>query len=129
MPERQFYLGLVITTVVALGLLAALKLVDPSITNWAFLLPLSAIFVLLTLLMYLIGKKAATDQNPFLFSKVFLGFTVAKVMFSAMLIVLFEKLNQSDNRWYLFGFLLVYIIFTIYETMVFMKLSQARRED
>ena len=79
--------------------------------------------------MYVIGKQAAANKNPNLFSRAFMGFTFAKIVFSILMILIFEKLNQANDRSYLIGFLCVYVIFTIYETMVFMKLSRSPQDS
>lgn len=124
MPERQFYSGLAMTAITVLCILAGLGYVMPEGTEWAFSIPLLVIFVLLTVVMYVVGKNAASNQNPYMFSRAFLAFTFAKIMFSILMILVYEKMNDGEDRLYLISFLIVYLSFTIYETMVFMKLSR-----
>lgn len=124
MPDRQFYSGLAITSLVVLGILTALGYLVPEGTEWAFSIPLLIIFVLLTVVMFVVGKNAASNQNPYMFSRAFLAFTFAKIMFSMLMILVYEKMNEGGDRLYLISFLVVYLSFTIYETLVFMKLSQ-----
>ncbi|MDX1685387.1 MAG: hypothetical protein R3275_09130 [Saprospiraceae bacterium] len=128
MPNRQFYLGLATTTVLTLLALAGLYYILPRGFDLNFIMPLLIVFIILTIVMFVIGKKAAYDKNPYRFGRVFLIFTFGKILFSVLMIVIYEQINQSGHRYYLLSFLVVYLSFTIYETVIFMRLSKSPEE-
>ena len=94
MPDRQFYSGLALTSLFVICILAALDQLWPEGTQWSFSIPLLIIFVLLTVVMFVIGKNAASNQNPYMFSRAFLAFTFAKIYET----IVFMKLSRTPGK-------------------------------
>lgn len=125
MSQKQFYLGLGLTAGTTLMLLAVLYQIQPSLQTWTFAVVFTFIFILFTVAMYFTGRKAASDKNPYKFSRSFLGFTFMKIMLSFLVIVGYTLTGQGESKVFLISFLPIYLIFTAYETYVFMKLSKS----
>lgn len=124
MSPKQFYLGLSLTAGTTLLLLALLYQVRPDLQVWTFALAFTLIFTIFTVAMYFTGMKASRDKNPYKFSRSFLGFTFMKIMLSFLVIVGYTLGGGGESKVFLISFLPIYLIFTAYETYVFMKLSK-----
>lgn len=125
MPERQFYVGLLLTLAITVGAQAILSTLIPSIEGWNFYIIVASIFVALTIIMYMVGKKASNNSDPLLFGKAFLVFTFTKIVLSIFIILICEKMGISEDRLYLLTLLMIYVCFTVFETIIFMKLSKS----
>ena len=128
MSHRQFYRGLGLTALFTLLVLEMLYYLKPAYEVRGFSLIFVAIFVSFTVIMYLTGKKASFDKNPYKFSRAFLAFTFLKIMLSFLVIVAYALAGEVESRIFLISFLPIYLIFTVFETYVFMKLSKNQPE-
>lgn len=86
---------------------------------WAVVL-----FVLLSVLMFIFGRIAASAINKKLFSQLTIFFTLTKLLTSVASIVIYKSKIQPLDKWFVVPFLMVYIIFTIFETYFMFQLSQ-----
>jgi hypothetical protein len=90
---------------------------------WAIVL-----FVVLSVLMFVLGNIAAKAINKKLFSQLTIFFTFTKLLCSVGSIVLYKFKIQPSDKWFVIPFLLVYLIFTIFETYFMFQLSQIPNE-
>ncbi len=88
-----------------------------------------AFFVGLSLLMYYFGQRAARSANKHTFTNVVLGFVIGKLFLSVMIIVLYNKLMQPEDKFFLVPFFLIYFSFTIFETYFMMQLGKTDTPD
>ena len=73
--------------------------------------------------MYFIGHHSANSSNKNSFLQIVMATTFFKMILCAGLIVVYHKIVQPESKMYVVPFLLIYIIFTIFETYFMMKLS------
>jgi hypothetical protein len=128
MSKGLFLTGLVITAFAMLFVLFLLYSLAPNLASWGFSMTVIGLFVILTYLMYVIGTQASRDRNPYKFSRTFIVFSMGKVFMSILIIAIYYKLISGGGKEFLISFLPIYIGFTVYETMVFMKLSKPGEE-
>ena len=83
-----------------------------------------AFFIALSLLMYIAGYKAAQSANKNDFTNVVLGSVMGKMLLSVLIIVVFNKWTEPADKFFLVPFFLNYLIFTIFETYVMMRLGR-----
>ena len=86
-----------------------------------------AFYILLSIFMFILGKKTAGNKNVNDFSQVVFGSIIGKMLLTVVLVVVYFKLKQPDNQHFLLPFFLIYLVFTAFETSFMMKLSKLKR--
>ena len=124
MSKELFLKGLVITALAMFVILFVIYFLAPHLASWGFSLTVIGLFIVLTYLMFTVGTQASRDRNPYKFSRAFIIFSMGKVLMSILIIAVYYKLVSGGDKAFLMSFLPIYIGFTVYETMVFMKLSK-----
>lgn len=81
-------------------------------------------FVVMTILLYYAGIRAAKSSNKNDFSNTVLGFSMGKMMLAALSLVIYAKIAMPTNKLFIIPFFAVYAIFTIFETIVMTKLGR-----
>ena len=124
MTPRQFYLQLIF---VSAGTAVLLFFVNqlPSFHAYAFLSWLSVLFfILLSLLMYYAGRRAARSSNKHQFTNTIMAFTMGKMMICILLILGYLKLAEPATKLFVLPFFGVYLIYTIFETYFMTRLGR-----
>ena len=126
MSRRTFFTQLILITVLLVLVLLGLQMVPAfqhsNTLSWIGL----AFFFVISIAMYFIGYKAALSDNKNTFTNVIMGFTMGKLILSITLILVFNKLAMPTGKLYILPFFLIYIVFTIFETMFMMKLGRMK---
>jgi hypothetical protein len=121
---KAFYLQLAIVTLIAaataFGINTFPQFADVQPIAWISL----GIFVLLSVVMYYAGRKAAFSDNKHDFTNVSLGVTIGKIFIAILFILGYNQLMQPDSRFFIIPFFLMYLIYTIFETYIMMKLGR-----
>ncbi|MCR9102693.1 MAG: hypothetical protein NXI25_22260 [bacterium] len=124
MTAKAFYLHLALVTLIAAatayGINTFPQFADVQPIAWISL----AIFVLLSVVMYYAGRKAAFSDNKHDFTNVSLGVTIGKIFIAILFILGYNQLMQPDSRFFIIPFFLMYLIYTIFETYIMMKLGR-----
>ncbi|TXB63033.1 hypothetical protein [Phaeodactylibacter luteus] len=124
MNVRTFLIQLALVSAASAGLVFWMnswpRFASHAVVGWASL----GVFVLISLGMYYAGRKAAVSENKHDFTNVALGVTVGKLFFAIGFILGYNYLAQPDDRQFIIPFFSVYLIYTIFETYVMMKLGQ-----
>jgi hypothetical protein len=82
------------------------------------------IFVLLSVVMFYAGRNAAFSENKHSFTNVSLGVTIGNIFIAILFILGYDQLMQPESRFFIIPFFLMYLIYTIFETYIMMKLGQ-----
>ena len=120
------YRVLAFTTAILLVVLVFLHQLDlfaPHVFFSSFTL---ATFVLLTLGGILAADRAAQSANKFRFLQVFMGFMMAKLFLSVLLVAGYYLGVKPDNRLFVIPFVLIYLVYSGLETWYFMKRGKLR---
>lgn len=64
------------------------------------------------------------NRNKNDFSRLVLGFTGFKMMFSVALVFIYQAVAEPTSRWFVIPFLIIYILYTIFETYFLMRLGR-----
>ena len=81
-------------------------------------------FILLSIIVYHLGAKMVHNRNKNDFSRLVLGFTGFKMMFSVALVFIYHAVAEPTSRWFVVPFLIIYILYTIFETHFLMRLGR-----
>ena len=83
-----------------------------------------AFFTLFTLLAFWYGRMASRSANKHQFTNAFMGLTMAKMLFSLMIIVGYFFLAKPTDKLFIVPFFGIYLIYTVFETALLMKLGR-----
>ncbi len=92
-----------------------------SVTWWSL-----GIFVPLSIVMFFGGKMAAQSPNKYFFSNLIVHFTILKILFGLGSLILYKKMYHPETKFFILPFCLVYVVFTIFETIFMLKLSNMK---
>ncbi len=81
-------------------------------------------FVVFSVLIYTLGKRTAVSEDRNAFSRLALGSIGGKMFLSVFLVMLYYQLAQPESKFFLLSFFIVYLVYTIFETYVLMRLSK-----
>ena len=84
-------------------------------------------FIFLSIIMYSSAVMASKSKSVHTFTNVSLGFMMLKMMFSAIIILFYNKLMKPDSIVFLIPFFLIYLFYTIFETYFMIKLGKNER--
>jgi uncharacterized oligopeptide transporter (OPT) family protein len=124
MTNTRFYLWLFITSVVSL-IIGILTVRGPNVNeiNKATYM-LIGFFVSFTVIVYIISTNVMRSSDPYLFTRVFMISISLKILFLSVLVVSCVKFLEIKPRDLIGPLLSSYLLFTILETWVLMKLSR-----
>lgn len=129
MSANTFFTQLAIVTLLAAAVAYGIN-TFPQFTNVQSIAWISlGIFVLLSIVMFYAGRKAAFSENKHDFTNVSLGITIGKIFIAILFILGYEQLMQPDSRFFIIPFFLMYLIYTIFETYIMMKLGRLNTKE
>lgn len=124
MTLKKFWQSLGGLSLLALLLTAGLHAFPKLSAHW----PLSALSILLftglSILIFFLGKRAATATNKHLFTNLVMGFTLVKMLFSGFIVVAYTLLAEPENKLFVLPFFLIYSLYTGFEVYVMVKLAR-----
>ena len=127
MPTSTFFRQLgILTAITALALFAInqLEVLQPYANfSWISL----TFFVVLTLAMFGVGWLTVNSKNKNAFTGTILGFTLAKIVFSFVVVLSYHQLTQPLSKAFVIPFFITYLVYTAFETWFLMKLGKQKR--
>jgi len=126
MSPRNFFTQLAIVSISTFGLLFLMHLSEHfkpfQILTYGSLVG----FILLSIGMYYLSSRAANSTDKNLFLQQVMLTTFMKMVLTIAVIIGYHKLAEPESKAYALPFLLIYVIFTIFETSFMMKLSKVK---
>ncbi len=83
-------------------------------------------FILFSSLMFFLTHRAALSADKNLFLQQVMATTFIKMLFCIIIVIGYFKLAMPPTKMYAVPFLIIYLIFTIFETYFMMKLSKIK---
>lgn len=126
MSVPKFYLFLILTALACLFI--SLYTVRPDVSGLVANASYGIIgfFVFFTSLIFQISERAVRSSNPFLFTRVFLVSISLKIVFLSMLVIILVKVLAIKPRELVLPLISSYLLFTILETWVLMKMAKVK---
>ncbi|MEZ5039821.1 MAG: hypothetical protein R2828_08015 [Saprospiraceae bacterium] len=81
-------------------------------------------FVGLSASVFHLGQFMLKSQNKNDFTRMVLGFTGFKMMLSVALVFIYHQVAEPTSRWFVIPFLIIYVLYTIFETYFLMRLGR-----
>ncbi len=124
MPVKQFWLGLLLVTVLAAAAAIGLAQVAVLAPHWILSLVAIILFFLLSVGVFYLGKYTARSTNRHTFTNVILGFTIVKMFLSGGGILMYALLAEPQDKLFILPFFLIYLLYTVFEVYVLIRLAQ-----
>jgi len=83
-------------------------------------------FVLLSLMMFFVGRKAALSDNKNDFTNAFLLFLMVKLFSCAILVIIYLKTMEPQTKLFVLPFFGLYIVYTSFEVYFLSKLGRMK---
>lgn len=81
-------------------------------------------FTILSIVVFHLGLRMIKSRNKNDFSRMVLGFTGFKMMLSVAVVFIYQSVAEPTDRWFVIPFLLIYVVYTIFETYFLMRLGR-----
>lgn len=117
MKKYLVSLALFVTAIVTVLLLIEGKLTDWQQTLVWYIL---GYFVIITLVSHA-GLERSTKARPQVFVRYYMASTSIRLLAHLIVIVSYAALNQSNARFFIIIFMIMYFVFTVFEVVYMMK--------
>lgn len=82
-------------------------------------------FIFFSICIFLLGQKGAKSKNKLLFSQIFMGATVLKLLVSLSLVLTYFFTTTPESKYFIVPFFFVYFCFTVFEVYFMTKLGNS----
>ena len=127
MPLSKFLFSLLATIILSLIAYYIFEVISKTDAYFDLSYYSIILFTLISLVFYLIGTKATKSENKYLFIHIIVYNIIVKMVFSVLLVFVYVKLLEPSNKMFIVPFILVYLIFTIFETYFLSVLSRLNK--
>ena len=127
MSSKRFYLQLGVISIVCLILtyLAGLIAIDKELLQLSCYSIL--FFTLFSIVIYIKARIAVSSPNKFAFNNIIILSIGAKMFISILFLLIYKKLANPVSHYFVVPFLIIYIVYTIFETYFMTKLSNPKQ--
>jgi len=84
-------------------------------------------FCSVSILMYFLGKKAMRSDNKYQYIRLVLINMMTKVFMSFIIVGIYYKLAHPNSKFFILPFLVIYLVFTVFETHFMIKQSNQKK--
>jgi hypothetical protein len=85
-------------------------------------------FVVINILAYYSGLRAATSKSNYRFIQLMMILILVKMFVCIGLVVAYVKISSPDSKLFVLPFLTIYLIYTIFEIFVLQKIARYKAE-
>ena len=129
MDLRSFFTRLSILSFAATLIVLVMTRFEGLGTYLGFSLFCLAFFLLLSIAMFVMGKRTVASDNPHLFSYVVIFSIIVKIIGAVLLILIFMKLYSPPNRLFVIPFIFLYLLYSIFETNFMTRIGKANQKE
>lgn len=126
MNSSTFVKGLIVTIASSIGLYYLLVHFFPTFNYTDLNFVALGMFTLICLLIFYMAKKAANSTNKYSFLNIVVMNLFIKIMASFIVVLIYVKMTNPTDKWYLIPFMMNYLIFTIFETYFLSKAAKVQ---
>lgn len=122
MSSARFYLGLAIVLLLAVVSQLLFGWFLPELKPFIGLGYVAMVyFTTLSVLIYYLSRRLGTHENPYLLLYLTYAVILFKLASSVVIVYAFKRHYHPDTRYFVLPFIVVYILFTIFETAYMAK--------
>jgi hypothetical protein len=125
MTDRLFFTRLATLTACTAALLSiAVLFVPPIQTHTGFALATVLLFVLISIGLFYAGRSTAGSSSKLAFTNLVSVSVFGKMVLAVAALFMYKQLAQPSNQWFVAIFLLVYVVYTVFEVWFMTKLAK-----
>lgn len=128
--SRSFFTQL---SLVAAGLAAAIFGLGQVLPGFAehskFALVSILIFAAVCVGLFFAGKKSAVSEQKFAFNNLVLSSVFGKMVLAIALLFMYRSIAAPSNNHFVLIFLLIYVVFTVFEVIFMSKLARLKKPE
>lgn len=129
MTFQRFFLFLSLVSICVILINMSLPYWVSSLQNHAVITWWSLyLFVIISILMYLMGKKAINSTHKLQFNNTIITFFILKMFLSIGLIFYYKKNFHPSGSTFVLPFLITYVFFTVFETYFMMQFTRTKNQ-
>lgn len=98
--------------------------IQPMQEHFGFALSVLGFFVLLCIGLFHAGFNAASSSNKYAFNNLISLSVFGKMVLSLALLFIYQRVAHPSNEWFVFIFLFLYVVFTVFEVWFMSKLAR-----
>lgn len=125
MTEKAFYTQLFYVTLISIGLLIPCYLFLPIRPFMSLGIIGLVFFVLLAIFVFKLSLKVAESKDLNAFTRLIMYNLMIKLFMSIFIVLIYYKVVEPTERLFILPFIVIYLIFTIFEAMFLSR--QARQ--
>ncbi len=126
MNKRRFFFQLFMLAALMAAAVLFLQMFPVFKTAFGFSIASVGFFSLISVVMFFTAAKAAMNKDKNAFTRLILVFTMGKMFLSAALVISYHLIAKPGTAFFVLPFFLVYIAFTIFETIFLTKLGKIK---
>ena len=127
MTNQQFFSALAAVTAATATLLGVLHvLLEPMQMHLPLSVSTLVIFVLLCIGLFVAGKKTARSTSKVAFNGLVSASVFGKMLLAIAILFVYQETNKPTNQWFVGLFLLVYVIYTVFEVWFMTKIAKEK---
>ncbi|MBK9339083.1 MAG: hypothetical protein IPM98_22120 [Lewinellaceae bacterium] len=128
MTDKTFFTYLASVTAGTAALLALLLLLlPPTRTHTGFAGAIMLLFVLICTGLYYAGKSAADSSSKLAFNNLVSASVFGKMLVAVAVLFVYQQAVQPDDSWFVGIFLLIYVVYTVFEVWFMTKLAKGKK--
>ena len=125
MSYRYFWTSLFTVTVSTVGILYLIDIIAPDAMAFnSFSLLTTGVFAVIVGTAYILALRSVGSKNKYAFVQLVMGLIIVKMAICVLLVVFHIKTAQPESKLFVLPFLMVYLIFTIFEVYVLQKVAR-----
>jgi hypothetical protein len=123
MTWKQFLYQLILVSLGAAAILFGIHFIPAMRPYDDFSIYCILFFVIFCQFIFLLGKIAVSSNNVNLFNFLIMALMFFKIIFSIAFIFIYKQNKEPETAFYIIPFLIVYIIYTIFEVYFMSKVG------
>jgi len=124
MTRNKFIKELFIAILASLISVVGLNFILEDKGDWPLSWIAIAFFTLLSILIFYFGDRSAKSDDKYMFVRIILMNVMFKIIACFGLVAIYYKLYNPSSRFFVLPFLMVYLIFTVFETYCLIRQSK-----
>ncbi len=111
-----FLKNMAITIAISLLICMAINVLIPQISSYPIIWFALILFIAISIGIYILGQRAITTDDKNFFLYIIMVNIIVKLVASILTIGLFKYLFDPSHKFYILHFVIIYLLFTIFET-------------
>ena len=125
--SRRFWTSLLLIAAGSIAVLFVLDAIEPRMNAVStFTMLTISVFTVIVGLAFVLGLRSSRSESKYGFVRLVMILIFVKMMICVLLIVYHLETERPESKLFIIPFLLIYLIFTIFEVSVLEKLARVK---